>query len=345
VAQRITIIGGGLAGLALGCGLRRAGVPVRLIEAGRYPRHRVCGEFICGVSQHTLASLGIEDALAGALPLQRSQWFDHQGLVRSDTLPQQAYGLSRWLLDQRLAAQFKSSGGQLLSGQRAQRPAGAQGVVDAAGRWPARRSEGAPQWIGLKCHLSDWPDADTELEMHMGTGGYIGISRIEAGRHNICGLFALRKKLPPSNSSLLVRYARFSGLDQLAERLEGCAVVTGSEAAVSALDYGPGHCPAGVVRVGDAGGLIAPVTGNGMSMAFESALAALGPLQQYAEGTCSWMEASRQIHKAQRRQHGLRLKTARALHPFLVSKKLLPLTARLARSRLFPMRPVFALTH
>jgi 2-polyprenyl-6-methoxyphenol hydroxylase-like FAD-dependent oxidoreductase len=43
----ITIVGGGLAGLTLGIGLRRRGVPTTLWEAGHYPRHRVCGEFIC----------------------------------------------------------------------------------------------------------------------------------------------------------------------------------------------------------------------------------------------------------------------------------------------------------
>ena len=48
VMKSIAIVGGGLAGLTLGIGLRQRGVPAALWEAGRYPRHRVCGEFICG---------------------------------------------------------------------------------------------------------------------------------------------------------------------------------------------------------------------------------------------------------------------------------------------------------
>ena len=44
--RAVTIIGGGLAGLTLGIGLRQRGVPVTISEAGDYPRHRVCGEFI-----------------------------------------------------------------------------------------------------------------------------------------------------------------------------------------------------------------------------------------------------------------------------------------------------------
>ena len=55
----VTIIGGGLAGLTLGIGLRQHGVPVSVQEAGDYPRHRVCGEFISGGGQVVLERLGL----------------------------------------------------------------------------------------------------------------------------------------------------------------------------------------------------------------------------------------------------------------------------------------------
>ena len=47
--QPIEIVGGGLAGLSLGLALRQQDIPVTLFEAGSYPRHRVCGEFITGL--------------------------------------------------------------------------------------------------------------------------------------------------------------------------------------------------------------------------------------------------------------------------------------------------------
>ena len=53
----ITIVGGGLAGLTLGIGLRQRQIPVAVWEAGNYPRHRVCGEFISGRGQQTLERL------------------------------------------------------------------------------------------------------------------------------------------------------------------------------------------------------------------------------------------------------------------------------------------------
>ncbi|MFZ5999522.1 MAG: NAD(P)/FAD-dependent oxidoreductase, partial [Bacteroidota bacterium] len=45
-AKKITVIGGGLAGLTAAILLARKGFQVRLVEKKRYPFHRVCGEFI-----------------------------------------------------------------------------------------------------------------------------------------------------------------------------------------------------------------------------------------------------------------------------------------------------------
>ena len=62
----VTIAGGGLAGLSLGIALRQTRTPVILHEAGMYPRHRVCGEFISGVSPAVLETLGIADLVQDA---------------------------------------------------------------------------------------------------------------------------------------------------------------------------------------------------------------------------------------------------------------------------------------
>src|SRR5271157_5302713 len=75
--QRIQIVGGGLAGLTLGIALRQQGVPVTIWEAGHYPRHRVCGEFISGRGQQVLARLGLEAAFheGGACLAHRAAFF------------------------------------------------------------------------------------------------------------------------------------------------------------------------------------------------------------------------------------------------------------------------------
>ena len=60
MSRRITIVGGGLAGLTLGILLRREGIEATVIEAGKYPRHRVCGEFISGHGRRILNELSLD---------------------------------------------------------------------------------------------------------------------------------------------------------------------------------------------------------------------------------------------------------------------------------------------
>src|SRR5690606_36695936 len=83
----ITIAGGGLAGLSLAVALRHRGIPVKVLEAEDYPRHRVCGEFISGVSAETLAALRIAPLFDGAAEHRTVVWFDSGTPFHRDTLP------------------------------------------------------------------------------------------------------------------------------------------------------------------------------------------------------------------------------------------------------------------
>ena len=96
--KSITIIGGGLAGLTLGLGLRQLGVAVTICEAGRYPRHRVCGEFISGCGQLTLARLGLRALLdqAGAVPAHTTAFYSATRASVPRSLPSPALCLSRF---------------------------------------------------------------------------------------------------------------------------------------------------------------------------------------------------------------------------------------------------------
>ena len=96
--KEITIAGGGLAGLSLGIALAERGVPVRLQEAGSYPRHRVCGEFINGVQDETLEALGIVDLVRSGLQLDSTVWLVNNEVVLRDVLPEPASGISRHAL-------------------------------------------------------------------------------------------------------------------------------------------------------------------------------------------------------------------------------------------------------
>lgn len=111
-AKPITIIGGGLAGLTLGIGLRQSDIPVIIQEAGDYPRHRVCGEFISGGGQAVLERLGLLTPFqkAGAVYARTAMFIcgAAQSPVRKPAAP--ALCLSRHKMDALLANTFHQLG-------------------------------------------------------------------------------------------------------------------------------------------------------------------------------------------------------------------------------------------
>ncbi len=143
--NQVTIAGGGLAGLSLGIALRSREVPVRLIEASTYPRHRVCGEFISGVTESELHSLGIADLFGEAQRHRGTSWHEGDRELLRAALPDDARGLSRHRLDALLVERLIALGGEVITNQRFS--GGGEGVVLATGR-PRRETH----WIGLKAH-------------------------------------------------------------------------------------------------------------------------------------------------------------------------------------------------
>ena len=116
----VIIVGGGLAGLTLGIGLRQRGIPATIFEAGQYPRHRVCGEFISGRGQETLTRLGLRELVdrTGAVSASSAAFFSETKSSPPRPLPTPAICLSRFDLDRALADEFRRLGGDLREGCR-----------------------------------------------------------------------------------------------------------------------------------------------------------------------------------------------------------------------------------
>ena len=334
-APVIEIIGGGLAGLSLGLALSREKIAVRVVEAGRYPRHRVCGEFITGLEDDTIAQLGIAPLLADAPRHREAVWFVDGAMARKETLPQPAIGISRHALDARLAEAFVGHGGELCLDTRVTSVEGRPGRVLAVGR---RR--GHSPWLGLKVHVRNLALA-RDLELHLGDEAYVGLSRVEDGAINVCGLFRRRRipalgSPPPHDAATngakpdssapsldavqatMWRYLDACGLSSLRARLATAEIDANSFCAVAALEFDARVAPRDEICIGDACAMIPPFTGNGMAMAFQSALIARDPLLRYARGEISWEEACRTANAALRTRFRLRLASADWLHPFLL---------------------------
>ena len=309
-------------------GLRKRGIGVVVSEAGAYPRHRVCGEFVSGVSDATLGNLGISAAFDGALRPREVCWWHGGRVVFDGRLPDPARAISRHRLDERLARMLVDAGGELRTGTRVDE-AGGEGCVRAAGR---PKQAGATR-IGLKAHIRG-PRLRAELEMHAGRNGYAGLVEVEDGWINICGIFRVDRNVRAGGRSrrhllqgeegaggifngaeLLAGYLEAGGSRGLAEMLRGAEVREGSFSAVAGFDTGRQPGRAGELCIGDAERMIPPFTGNGMSMAFEAAECALDPLVAWARGSLDWHAACNSTRLALSRRFRTRMATASLLEP------------------------------
>lgn len=324
--KRIHIIGGGLAGLTLGIALRRAGVPVTLTEAGEYPRHRVCGEFVSGRGMHLLRELvPLTDV---ATRMARDVAFFTAKRLGVRPLPEPALCVSRHLLDAALATEFQRAGGELRVRTRETVAGAPEAVVFATGRRAHPIDETGTRWVGLKMHARQVP-LEADLEMHVGADAYIGLCRLAGGNVNICGLF----RIPPGAGAATMDRLRGEPGTLLASKLSAASWDESSFCAVAGLCLRPQQIDASCCRVGDALTMIPPLTGNGMSMAVESALIAAGPLTEFARGRRSWNEATTSIASALQGAFASRLRWAAKLHGALfrqsAARALLPLVFRL----------------
>jgi len=322
----VTIVGGGLAGLTLGIALRRRGVPVTIWESGRYPRHRVCGEFICGRGRATLSSLGLNEILsqAGAREAKTAAFFAGRTTSPVRPLPETALSLSRFALDATLARHFSSLGGELHEEERWKDAMPPDGVVQATGRRPQARPDGW-RWFGVKAHVRN-VGLTADLEVHLAPNGYIGLCRLGDGIVNVCGLFrrAVEVSTLPSRTEML----RGSPGSALHERLANAEFVADSICAVGGLDLRPNRDPGThECRIGDALTMIPPFTGNGMSMSFEAAGLAAEPLEQWSRGKTSWADSRATIAARCEAVFRQRLTWANRLHSLMFIAPLQPVVA------------------
>jgi hypothetical protein len=203
----LTIVGAGPAGSAAAIAARSRDVPVELYEKSRIPRHKVCGEFLSPGIVPVLDRLGVWDTIqgAGAVPVRRILLRFGRTEKRA-SLPETACGLSRFTLDAILLNRAIECGARLhrCSADTARRP-----VIIASGRVAtAPRSSRAGRLFGFKAHYTG--PQDDGVELFFGSGAYIGVSSIENGRTNVCGL---------ARESLLASYG--FDYDELCEQIPG----------------------------------------------------------------------------------------------------------------------------
>ena len=173
----LIIIGAGPAGTSAAISAARQGASVLLLERGRFPRHKVCGEFVSAESLgllKDLLDLRHVRLMQDAIRIPRARVFlDGRTLQASVDPP--AASIARLELDVALWQSARSAGVdarqqvtvQSIAGRGPFRIATSEGefesqaLVNASGRWSnlnqPRAENGIPRekWLGVKAHFAE----------------------------------------------------------------------------------------------------------------------------------------------------------------------------------------------
>ncbi|MEM9026729.1 MAG: hypothetical protein AAGB06_07310, partial [Verrucomicrobiota bacterium] len=268
-------------------------------------------------------------------------------VFRAD-LPFSALGISRYCMDQVMAEEFVQLGGvlQCQTTFESDEPRALTGTIWATGR---KRQRGP--WLGLKVHCRDFA-LRGDLEVHLGRQAYVGASAVENGRVNVCGLF---RKIPGTRGrglDLFYRYLEAADLSDLQDKIARSNPDVGSYCGVSHFSFSRGfpfkqlenQAPASF-NLGDQWGVIPPFTGNGMSIALETAALAVDPLVRYWNQEYGWDRCVSEFQRNTRRHLKTRFRVANAIQPMLLNPMTQKWVAKFAQSGWLPFGSLFALTH
>jgi flavin-dependent dehydrogenase len=295
----LIIIGAGPAGASAAISAARQGASVLLLERGRFPRHKVCGEFVSAESLGLLRDLlDLQHAalIQDALRIPRARVFlDGRTLQASVDPP--AVSIARFELDLALWQSARSAGVEARQQVTVQSIAGSgpfritttdgefetRALVNASGRWsnlnrpPAENGVPREKWLGVKAHFAE-PPSEPSVDLYFFEGGYCGVQPVavtgeSAGRVNTSAM--VRADVASTLPEVFARHPA------LRERSRNWSLLSDPVSTSPLIFRPPQPERDGILMAGDAAGFVDPFVGDGISLALRSgALAAhcLGPL-------------------------------------------------------------------
>jgi flavin-dependent dehydrogenase len=321
----VAIIGAGPAGATLATLLAARGRSVALIDRDTFPRDKVCGEFLSYDVLPLVDELGVRHTLEehGAPEISRCRVVGRRHTYAFD-FPRAARGVSRMLLDDVLFQAAVAHGAIPFEGRSASGLSNGNVTLDdgtvvrarvlagAWGRWGRFDQQLARAFVrdrahrnfGFKRHYrangsQPAKGDDDVIELYAFRRGYLGVSSVEGGLTNVCGLVhASRLAQHKGRWDAFVAHIRGEEpkLDSMYGRLlpaqdhylSSEPVIFRARSAVEA----------GIFMVGDASGVIDPLTGNGMAMAIQSAFLAAPYIERALDDRTRAENEYREQHRA-----------------------------------------------
>ena len=302
----VIIAGAGPAGSSAAIHLAKLGVRVLLLEQKRFPRQKLCGEFISPECLGHFDKLGVARDMQSSGPAEVTETVFYSRYGKRIVVPSRwfggtaAMGLSRAAMDDNLLKRAKAVGvevkedstvvdviendygvcGVKFKANASEQEQRARIVIDATGRGRvlSRKVKNASSrhakrstLVAFKTHLTNTRGARSACEIYSYPGGYGGLSTIESGLSNLCFIVNASDVIRArSNPDKVLR--DYVMQNQRAQFTLESAKVEMDWLSVSLESFGR-HQPSpanGLLSVGDSASFIDPFTGSGMLMALEN---------------------------------------------------------------------------
>ncbi len=314
----LAIIGGGPAGASTAISAARQGARVLLLERARFPRHKVCGEFVSAESLNLLKDL-LDPPRAGliqdAVRIPRARIF-LDGRILQAAVDPPAASIARFDLDAALWHSALSAGVDARQQVTVQSIAGAgpfrvatggeefeaRALVNASGRWsnlnlaPPENGRRAQKWLGVKAHFAE-PASQPSVDLYFFEGGYCGVQPVavsddksEAGRVNASAM--VRADVASSLAEVFARHPA------LRERSRNWTLLSEPVSTSPLIFRNPQPERDGVLLAGDAAGFVDPFVGDGISLALRSGSLASQCLGPFFVGEASLPDALRRYRQS-----------------------------------------------
>ncbi|MBC8099295.1 MAG: NAD(P)/FAD-dependent oxidoreductase [Armatimonadetes bacterium] len=350
------VIGGGLAGCTAAITLAQRQHRVLLLEAGSYPRPKVCGEFLSPESVALFTESHFMERLQKLNPvtIDTLRITAPDGRAWCSRFPSPALGISRFALDQALAAYAGELGADVHEGTRvtqidgdlrdgftitAQTSQGIQTfqaatVIAAHGRRSnldrvlKRAFLKHPQpYIGLKQHFIG-PPLPHHIDLHVFKGGYCGISEVEDGTTNVCLLVrqdVFQAASSRQGDSIAQFIAWMGGQNRhLQQWLAQATPVYPDWLSIAQVSLMTKTSLEGdILLAGDSAGMIAPLAGDGMAMAMHTGKLAALSLDRFLTHQQDAHHMKQAYARLWQHTFGERLRLGRMLQSVMLRPKLL----------------------
>ena len=333
----VAIVGAGPAGSSAAAELAAGGFSVAVFEREAFPRRKVCGEFLSAEGRRQLDrwGLGREIEAAGAEKITEGGFYLADGRSASFVLPEAGTGISRWRLDEMLAANAARRGADvrfsrevvglegslalgfevLARGPEGESRVRARAAVSAWGRWSpldlAFGREFASRNAGRFFGWSRALDGDSSrlagrVHLYFFPGGYCGLSRVENGAVNFAGVVS-EDRLREAGGGWEGFTARLRETHApLAEHLAplrprgeilGTPTVLFEKHSATFRD---------ILAAGDASGVRDPFTGDGQASAIAGGILVARLLSEFLRGEIGAAELARRYRTEWSRRFGPR---------------------------------------